>query len=107
MTTSLTVEQRKRIAEACIPDDPWEILGNYARSPHKSYWAPESHAWQWQALTRKCASLIFDQTMAEKSGSDRQPYLWICCARLIEYLKNNNTDAIEQLVYELITGEKA
>lgn len=89
-TDKLTNEQRAKVAAECCPDEPWEIFGNYVRSPFMSYWSPDSHAWQWKALTQKVADL------ARVTGN---PSTFL---RVLDAIATNDTDALESLCWELM-----
>jgi hypothetical protein len=90
-------EMRRRVAEACSPEEPWEVLGKSVRSPHGGYWSPGAYVWQWQALVRKIAELI-------EAAKEREGYIGHhnLLDRFNKALSTGSTNDLEALLVELL-----
>ena len=98
----LTADRRKVAAEACGVSPQWFSPATILRDK--------------DALTRKCAELIeamkdkyYEYMKATNPPTHKLKAVmnWpLSMGRLNAAIASNNTDAIEELVYELITGER-
>jgi hypothetical protein len=100
--TQQNPEMRRRVAEACSPEEPWEVLGKSVRSPHGGYWSPGAYVWQWQALVRKIAELIDSKYNDLASKHLSVIPAEVLDTRLRKALSTGSTNDLEALLVELL-----
>lgn len=106
----LTPQQRVRVAEAVLKK-PCRLVSDYiaACTPRPDQyhyrWAPDFKIAQKDALITKAAKLIDKLQVDPVSFSYKRKLDYK--DRFIKALSTGDTNALEHLAYELITGEKA
>lgn len=111
----LTPDERRKVAEYCLPQFKWIIYGGTDVACHDYMWNPSLSGYLWQALVQKCAELIEGRDLSllakrvkgmDDSAFDKE-YANVVrlYASLGAHLANNNVTAIEQLVYEMLGEE--
>jgi hypothetical protein len=117
----LTAEQKKRVAVACCPAEElwqWEIRADgpcevWKKSGvHRKVWNPEYYTDHFSGLVRETAQLIRDEHRSSMLRL-QESYAGHLCIRiqgravtLLQYIATGDTEAIQQLCFELLDTEK-
>lgn len=95
MTDKLKPEQRRMVAEACLPALTWSATdnGSVRASARISAWWPKSSPGDWKALVRWLAKDI------RKCGDMTD------CLCLADAIATDNTEALERMALEVLEAQ--
>lgn len=94
MTDKLNPEQRRRVAEACRPGTKWGVTahGSIRANGYAEPWWPETDNTDWKALVCYLADKL-------KHEDELATELFVLC------VANNNTEALERMVFEVLEAQ--